>query len=95
MLLLLVVIIIVVVIVVVVFLVSLLLSLFLLLLLLLCRQNNNAIAVVDLSKEERRIPNPVVTFEQAFQRYRKFSGKRHFVLLNILWCQYADNCNAK
>ena len=87
MLLLLVVIIIVVVIVVVVFLVSLLLSLFLsLLLLLLCRQDNNAIAVVDLSKEERRIPNPVVTFEQAFQRYRKFSGKCNFVLLNILWC---------
>ena len=64
---------------------SLFLSYFLLLL-LLCRQDNKAIAVVDLSKEERRIPNPVVTFEQAFKRYRKFSGKRNFVLLNILCC---------
>ena len=65
---------------------SLLLSFLLLLLLLLCRQDNNAIAVVDLSREERRIPYPVVTFEQAFQRYRELTGKRNFVLLNILWC---------
>ena len=35
------------------------------------REQRNNISVTSLSEEERTIPNPVKTFEQAFSHYRK------------------------
>lgn len=35
------------------------------------REQRNNITVTSLSEEERTIPNPVKTFEQAFSHYRK------------------------
>ena len=45
-----------------------------------CRKANNAIQVVNLhEKDEGMIPNPVLTFEQAFDHYRK-EISFHFVV---------------
>lgn len=47
------------------------------------RKTNNDIIVKDLSKDgNKRIPNPVRTFEEAFQHYRNF--------LSIL-CHFSDS----
>jgi len=37
----------------------------------LIRQKKNNISVVDLSEESRPIPNPVLTFEDAYTDFRK------------------------
>ena len=39
----------------------------------LLRMKKNNITVHDLSENKRRIPNPVLHFEDAFQDYRKFN----------------------
>ena len=36
-----------------------------------CRNENLGITVDDLSDDSRPIPNPVTTFPEAFQHYRK------------------------
>ena len=40
-------------------------------LLVFLRQKRNNISVVDLSEESRPIPNPVLTFEDAYANFRK------------------------
>ena len=38
------------------------------------------IAVLDLSDEVRSVPNPVRTFSEAFQHYRKYYFTKHIVM---------------
>ena len=46
------------------------------------RKENNNIVVTDMSENEpRSVPNPVVTFEQAFMHYREYSITFEFIFV--------------
>lgn len=52
----------------------------------------NNIKVVDLAEPQRPIPNPVITFSQAFSHYRELSSipPLHWVDMYVYNCYYID-----